>query len=98
MKYKVNKMLVLAGVLVFTTAAISFAACKNGKDCGTCSMAGLTVEQRTEIQKQLKELKDSGATGEEIKAFKARIAKEYGVQMPEGQKGKGRNKKQNCKK
>ena len=98
MRDSFNKMLVLAGVLVFTTAAVSFAACRNGKDCGTCSMSALTTEQKAEIQKQLKELKDSGATGEEIKAFKARIAKEYGVQMPEGQKGKGRNKKQNCKK
>ncbi len=93
-----NKMLVLAGVLIFTTAAVSFAACKNGKDCGKCPMSGLTTEQKADIKKQLKELKDSGATGEEIKAFKASIAKKYGIQMPEGGKGKCMNKKQNCKK
>lgn len=84
---------VFAVSLILSGASFSSAAGRGGGNCSGCPMSGITAEQKADIRQQLKELKESGATGEEIKAFKAGILEEYGVRMPEGRQNRGRNRK-----
>ncbi len=93
MKSKTLWTILAAGSLVLSVGTASFASGRGGGNCENCPMSAISRKERAEIRQQLKALKDSGADGEEIKAFKDRVAGEYGVQMPEGRKNRGRNRK-----
>lgn len=90
MKLKSITIAALAAALFFSISSFSFASGRGGGNCKDCPMANITAEQRANIRGQLNALKDSGATGEEIKAFKAEVLNQYGVQMREGQHNRGR--------
>ncbi len=93
MRFRFWTAAAVAAALVVSASMNSFASGKGGGGCGDCPMSPLTAEQRTDIRARLSALKESGADGDEIKAFKAGILEEYGVEMPEGRKGQGRNRK-----
>lgn len=93
MKFRVLTIAALTTAIMFSAAHITFASGRGGGNCENCPMASITKEQRANIRLQLKELKDSGATREEIKAFKAEILSEHGVRMPEGRHNRGRRNK-----
>ncbi len=93
MKSKALWTILAAGSLVFSVSTASLASGRGGGNCKNCPMSAISREERAGIKQQLKALKDSGADGEEIRALKDRIAGEYGVQMPEGRKNRGRNRK-----
>ncbi len=92
MKYMVLSVLLLSAVMVLAAPNASASPGRRGGNCEDCPMASLTAAERASIRQQLGALKDSGATGEEIRDFKAGVLEEYGVKMPEGRKGRGRNK------
>ncbi len=96
-KYTVMGVLLLSVIMVLAAPGASAAPGRRGGNCEDCPMAGLTTAQRADIRQQLKALKDSGATGEEIRDFKAGVLDEYGVGMPEGRKGRGRNRQKSGK-
>ncbi len=97
MKYMVLTVLLLSAVMVLAAPGASAALGRRGGNCEDCPMSSLTTAQRADIRQQLRALKDSGATGEEIRGFKAGILEEYGVEMPEGRKGRGRNRQKRGK-
>lgn len=95
-KYTVLSVLLLSAVMVLAAPG-AVASGRKGGNCEDCPMSSLSGAQRAEIRQQLKALKGSGATGEEIRDFKAGILEEYGVEMPEGRKGRGRNRQKRGK-
>ncbi len=60
--------------------------------------ADLTEEQRDAVHDKIKEMRDQGATREEIHAAVAEMLKEYGVELPEN-RGEGRwgDRRQRCR-
>ncbi len=92
MKYMVLSALLLSAVMVLTAPGASASTGRRGGNCEDCPMSSLTAAERASIRQQLEALKDSGATGEEIRDFKAGVLDEYGVEMPEGRHDRGRNR------
>ncbi len=97
MKYMVLSVLLLSAVMVLAAPGASASPGRRGGNCEDCPMSSLTAAQRAEIRRQLEALKSSGATGEEIRDFKAGVLEQYGVEMPEGRKGRGRNRQKRGK-
>lgn len=97
MKYMVLSVLLLSAVMVLAAPGVSASTGRRGGNCEDCPMASLAAARRAEIRQQLEALKTSGATGEEIREFKAGVLAEYGVEMPEGRHGRGRNRQRRGK-
>lgn len=81
-------------ILIFTTLFIIVLSSKPVKAMDSIRqgphhkiMKQLTDEQQKEVKMKMKDLRESGASGEEIRTTVHKMFKEYGVELPENSQG-----------
>jgi len=90
MKRTILMLTLIALLGLIATAAFAQPAGRGqGQGQGRAWMANLTVEQRTQLQAKIKELREANAKPEEIKAAVTELCKGWGLEPPQHGMGPG---------
>lgn len=81
--YRGISILIILVTFAFSANHLFAAGGMNGFHPRKGVMSQLTDEQRTELQQKMKELRDSGATKQEIHRARKKMLNEFGVKFPE---------------